>query len=259
MPDVLLVEIEKVSSGPYAQRIEVDDERMADLARSIQRIGVISPLVVLEEGDGFVVVAGHRRLAACKMVGVDKVPVVVGAAAEGSAAEICFAENFFRKDLSPVELACGIRDALDKGLMEMEELAGALRRTERWVKEQLSLLDWPSDVLACVHEGWMSVAAARPLAEVDDDTYREFLLGHARESGVTARSAAAWLQAWRSMQPAQEAVVSEPGEAPSRSHVAVPQAPCICCGAVFRTDELSHVPACPGCIRVIREAGAGVG
>lgn len=255
MANILTLDVDLIDAGKHSQRMGIDEEAMSELAGSIRRIGMVCPLVVAKNGDRYTLVAGHRRLAAAKMIELEKVPVVMSGEKNGRNLEVCFAENFFRKDLSTVELACAIKDALEKGVLTEKEVGYALRRTENWVKDQLLILGWPEDVLQCMHEGWLSVSAARCLAQVDDGPYREFLLKHAREDGVTGRTAAAWLQAWRAMQPEEKAVLAEPEDGPSRPMPAVPQAPCICCGLVFRSDELSHVPACPGCIRVIREVG----
>jgi len=259
MANILTLAVNLIDVGEHSQRMGIDEEAMSELAGSMRRIGMLAPLVVAKNGDRYTLVAGHRRLAAAKMAEFEEVPVIVTGAKDERNTEVCFAENFFRKDLSPVELACAINDVYAKGVMTVKEIGYALHRSESWVTDQLVILNWPEDVLQCVHEGWLSVGAARNLARVDDDPYREFLLKHAREDGVTGRTAAAWLQAWLAMQPAEQAVLAEPEGGPSRPPPAVPQAPCICCGQVFRADELSHVPACPGCIRVIREAGMGRG
>jgi len=110
--------------------------------------------------------------------------------------------------------------------------------------------------LEAIHNGKISVTAASNLACVEDDVYREFLVRQAVENGATARATAAWLQAWRSMVPASEAITREPVPAGPGVTPAVPQAPCIVCANVFRTDELSHVPVCVHCIRTIRDIGS---
>ena len=139
--------------------------------------------------------------------------------------------------------------------MTVDELAAGLHRTAEWIRRMVAMLDWPADVLEVIHGESISVSAAHNLALVDDAPYRAFLLRNAVDSGATARATAAWLQAWRSMQPAEVAVQAEPVAGESRPMPMVPQAPCLACGQVFRTDQLSHVPICSGCIQLIRNAG----
>lgn len=246
---IMDVEISKIKADVYGQRSELEGERLDELVGSIRRVGILVPLIVGPDGEGFVLVSGHRRLAAAKRVGLLSVPCVVRSSEAAQTTEVCFAENFFRQDLSPIELAAGMKDALDRGLFSVDGLAAALRRSAEWVRRQLVLLTWPPEVLEAIHHGKISVSAASNLACVRDPAYRVFLLRCAVDDGATARSTAAWLQAWEAGQPATEAVMSEPvgGEAPRVGMV--PQAPCIGCSGVMRTDELCYVPMCPGCVR----------
>lgn len=255
MDKIKQIQVAKINAEPYALRSERDEESLESLAVSIKRIGVLVPLVVCGGPDAFDLVAGHRRLAACRKIGLEKVPCVISKAGPTEAREVSFAENMFRQDLSPVEIAAGVKDVLDQGHMTVDQAASALQRSKDWVGRMVAMLAWPADVLAAIHEGWLSVSAAANLALVHDDVYREFLLKNAKENGVTARTTAAWLQAWRAYQPPEQAVEAEPITGEQRPEPMVPQAPCICCGDVFRMDALSHVPACVGCIQIIRQAG----
>lgn len=250
--EVRSISLEKIRVGEYAQRIDSEDNGIAELAASIRRVGLLVPVVVVGVGDVFTVVAGHRRIAAAAEAGLDSVPAIVRASGGAEAKEISFAENLFRKDLSPIELAAAIKDCLDQVTLTVDELAVGLHRSANWVRTQVSLLAWPDDVLEVIHSGKMSVSAASNLALVSDDVYRGFLLRQAVENGATARATAAWLQAWRAMEPVELAVERDPVPPGERSTPCVPQAPCLVCSDVYRTDELSHVPVCVSCIRAIR-------
>lgn len=255
MAEVKEIPIEKIKVGEHAQRLAESGEEIDELAASIRRIGIINPLVVAAVGDAYTLIAGHRRWMAARKIGLARVPCVVWESEESMAAEVSFAENLFRRDLSPLELGCAIKDILDKKVMTVEELADGLHRSTEWLRRMVTMLDWPADVLNALHAGWLSVSAASNLALIEDDVYRDFLLRNAQDSGATARATAAWLQAWRSMAPVEVAVQTPPVEGELRTTPMVPQAPCICCGQVFRTDQLSHVPACAQCIQAIRNIG----
>lgn len=253
--DVKNIPLEKIEVGEYAQRLEGSDEGIDELAESIRRVGLLVPVVVFACGDSFTLVAGHRRVKAAQKAGLSIVPAVVREDEYRTAKEVSFAENLFRKDLSPIELAAAISDCYKSGTLTVDELAAGLHRSPFWVRGQIAMLNWPADVLEVIHNGRVSCSAASNLALVSDDTYRGFLVRQAVENGATARTTAAWLQAWRSMEPVEEAVGREPVPQGARATPMVPQAPCIVCGNVFRTDELSHVPVCVGCIRTIRDIG----
>lgn len=256
MPEIKEIPIEKIQVGEYDQRLEIGDESLDGLVASIRRLGVIYPLVVAVKGDEFVLVEGHRRLAACKRLGVKEVVCLVSEAGRDGAAEVAFAGNFFRKDLSPVELACALNDCLQTQTMTVEELAAGFHRSVEWVNRMVAIADWPADVQRAIHEKVLSVSAGSNLAIVTDETYRLFLVRNAVEQGATARTTASWLQAWRAMQPAEEAITSEPVPGQTIQIPAAPQAPCFICSNVFAVNEMSHVPMCGGCIQKIRQAVA---
>ena len=255
MAEIKEVPVEKIKVGENALRMEGQDDAIDELAASIARVGLLNPLVVIPDGEGFSVVAGHRRLAACKRAGLRQVNCCVRTMAPEESTEIAFVENMFRRDLSPIETAAGVKDTLDQGVMDVPGVAAALHRSVEWVQRMIALLDWPADVLEAIHAGWLSVSAAHNVALITEDTYRAFLLRNAKDSGATARTTAAWLQAWRSMEPVEQAVEAPPVPGEARTMPMVPQAPCLCCGQVFRTDQLSHVPVCSGCIQAIRSIG----
>ena len=250
------VETSKLRADVHGQRAAYEGPKFDELVGSIRRLGILVPLVVTAEQDHYVVVAGHRRLAAAQRIGLATVPCLARQGSEARVKEISFAENFFRLDLSPIEQAAAIKDVVDQGVMTVDQIAEGFRRSSDWVRRQVALLGWPADVLQAIHEGRISVSAGSNLALVEDANYRVFLLSHACENGATARTTAAWLQAWRSCQPASIAVEAEPDEAGRPSIPAVPQAPCIVCANIFRTDELSHVPMCSACIRELQGAKA---
>lgn len=252
MSNIKDVPVGKIKVGDHELRMGVGDETLYDLRVSIRRIGVIVPVVVTSDGDQFVLVAGHRRYRSAVLEGLKTIPAIVRDLDPAVSKELSFAENMFRQDLTPVEVAAGVQDVLNQGIMSIPELAAAMHKTENWIAHQLAILSWPADVLEVIHSDKLSVAAASNIAMVTDDVYRTFLLRQALENGATARTTAAWLQAWRASAPAEAAVQAEPLPLESRPVPMVPQAPCLCCGNVYRTDQLSHVPICSGCIQTIR-------
>ena len=254
MFQVVEIAIDKVFVADHAVRMEIKAEDINGLTSSISRIGIVSPLVVEKTDDGYQVICGHRRHKAALLANLKKVPCIVRDSKLSDVKEITFAENFFRADLSPIEQAAAIKDVIDTGAMTAEQVAAGFHRSEHWVTRQVGLLSWPEDVLCAVHTGVLSVAAASNLALVTDDNYRSFLVRNATESGITARVSAAWLQAWRSMAPPEEAIVSEPEPAGPAMVPAVPQAPCIVCAEIKRTDSLSSVLMCANCINTVRGA-----
>ena len=254
MADLQQIPIGKIKVGDYDIRMEENLDAFDGLRSSIRRIGIIVPLLVSGGPDSFSLIAGHRRYRAAVLENFKTVPAIVTHQDGAARVETSFAENLFRQDLTALELAAALNDVLKEGTMTVEQLARAVGHSKQWVRGHVAILAWPQDVQISLQTSKLSVAAASNLAMVEDDGYRGFLLRNAVEQGATARVTAAWLQAWRAMQPAEQAITAEPAPGEQRSQPMVPQAPCLVCSEVFRTDELSHVPICASCIRSIRNA-----
>lgn len=248
MAELLSIEINKIESGPHRQRSEGEDEEIQEIAASIKRLGVIEPVIVVRKNDSFLLVAGHRRVAAASIAGLTHVPACIREAGDAERAEVSFAENFFRRELSPVEQAAAIRGCIDDKVMTIEELAKGLHRSEQWIMEQAKMTTWPDEILQAIHFKYISVSAARNLAAISDPQYRGFLLHNAVENGVTARTTAAWLQAWQLNRPPGEALTTAPVNGVIPAAVVVPQAPCLFCCHVFRTDALNYMGVCSQCL-----------
>jgi ParB family chromosome partitioning protein len=212
------------------------------------------PLIVVRKNDSFLLVAGHRRIAAAKAAGVEHVPAIIREGTEAETVEVSFAENFFRRDLSPVEQAAAIRECIDAGIMSIEELAKGLNRSVQWVRAQASMTTWAPEILQAIHLKQISVSAASNLALITDTQYRGFLLHNAIENGATARATAGWLQSWQLSRPPEEALSMAPVDGVIPAVAVIPQAPCLFCANVSRTDGLNYMPVCPRCLADFQQA-----
>ena len=255
MNELKLIPVDSIKVGEYAQRIDLEDPETLELAESLKRIGMLNPLIVVRSAEGYLLIAGHRRLCAAKLASLDTVPCTIREEDLGDASEICFAENFFRKDLSPIELACALKDCLTNKIKTVEQLAAGFHKSEHWVQSMVAIAEWPGDVQQAIHNEHISVAAGSNLACVTEPEYRAFLVQNAVDGGATARTTAAWLQAWRALLPAEEAVQAPPVPQGAPQAPLVPQAPCLCCAQLFGVNEMSHVPVCGACIQLLRVAG----
>ena len=254
MAEIENIPIIKIEVGPHRQRSGQEDEQLQELTASIRRVGVLVPVIVIADGDHYILLAGHRRITASKAAGLAEVPAIIRESDQAEAAEVSFAENFFRRDLSPVEQAAAIRECLDAGIMNIEEIAQGFHRSQAWITAQANMTTWAPEVLQAIHVKAISVSAGRNLAMITDTQYRNFLLHNAVENGATARVTAAWLQAWQLSRPPEEALNLAPVDGEVSAPPVVPQAPCLFCANVYRTDGLNYMPVCPTCLADFQQA-----
>ena len=102
------IPLSKIYPNPYQPRRIFDTAALNELADSIRRLGIITPLTVRREGEGYMLISGERRLRASKIAGLEKVPCYVIEADDKKVSAMALAENLQRRDLDPFEEAEGL-------------------------------------------------------------------------------------------------------------------------------------------------------
>src|SRR5262249_21185411 len=141
-----------------------DGEQMAELVESVKRHGIITPLTLAPDGDGFVIVAGERRYRAAKQAKLKEVPAQVRDA-DGDALTLAVAENVIRADLTPVEEAEAYR-RLHEEHGDAAKVARLVGRSERLIGERLELLRLPGEARALVAARKVPLACATLLVRI---------------------------------------------------------------------------------------------
>ncbi len=148
----------------FNPRTEFGDEQMAELVASVKRHGIITPLTLAPDGDGFVIVAGERRYRAAKAAKLTEVPAQVRDA-DGEALTLAVAENVIRADLTPVEEAEAYRRLIDEH-GETAKVAKLVGRSERLIGERIELLRLPDEARALVAARKVPLASAPLLVRI---------------------------------------------------------------------------------------------
>lgn len=160
----LMVAVDRIVPNPNQPRRDFDQDALISLADSLQKKGVIQPLIVRELADGrFEIVAGERRWRAAQIAQLHEVPVVVRVFDDTEVLEIAIIENIQRADLNAIEEALAYRQLMDKFGHTQEKIAEALSRSRSHIANLLRLLNLPEDVQAFVKEGKISAGHARAL------------------------------------------------------------------------------------------------
>lgn len=162
------LEIDKIYPNPNQPRKHFDEEALRELASSIKIHGVIQPLVVNKENDGYMIIAGERRWRASKQAGLDKVPVVIKNYTEKQVKEISIIENLQREDLNPIEAAKAIKQLMDEYNLTQEVVSDRIGKSRSNVANTLRLLSLYPDVIKMVEDGRLSSGHARSLVVIDD-------------------------------------------------------------------------------------------
>lgn len=164
--ELRLSEIEPNKDQP---RVHFDEEALQELADSIEKHGLLQPLVVRPQlGGTYQIVAGERRWRACRMVGLTNVPVIVKELDDKQTMEIALIENLQRRDLNPVEEANGYSKLLKEFKLTQDEVAERVGKSRTAITNALRLLNLPDDMLNALAEGKISAGHARTLLAFED-------------------------------------------------------------------------------------------
>ncbi len=177
---VQTVRIADIEPNPNQARKKFDTEALEELAQSIREHGIIQPIVVRENGNGYYgIIAGERRWRAARMAGLTEVPVIIKDTDEGTAAEISLIENLQRENLNPVEEALGYKDLMDNFSLTQEQAAAKVGKSRAAVANILRLLKLPDAVLNLVRDDKLSYGHARALIPLTEKLTEQALLAHA--------------------------------------------------------------------------------
>lgn len=162
--------IEEIRPNPYQPRKTFDDESLTELADSIKQVGLIQPLVVRKTPTGYELVAGERRLRACKQLGMTEVNCIVeDAMVEQESAMVALIENLQRENLHYLEEAeCYAQLIASYGLTQ-EELAVRLGKSQSAVANKLRVLRLSPEVKDAMTQARMTERHARALLRLKDD------------------------------------------------------------------------------------------
>ncbi len=167
---VLEISINDIHPNPNQPRKNFDQSALEELAQSIKNHGIIQPLVVNKEDNGYMIIAGERRWRASKIAGLEYVPCIVKNYTEKQIKEIALIENLQREDLNPVEAAKAIKQLMDEYNFTQEVVADRIGKSRPNVTNLLRLLSLYPDVLKLVGNGRLSAGHARCLVVVSDYT-----------------------------------------------------------------------------------------
>lgn len=219
-------------------------------------VGLIQPIVVKEAASGFEVVAGHRRLLACRLVGLAQVPIIVRSDDAATSAEVMLAENLQRVDLNPVEEARALQRGRDELGLSIEDLAKRAKRSDAWVRGRLDLLLWPSFVLEALVSGSANVTALRPLMEIENQVERNRLLECAISAGATAQVTRTWAAQAQGMASTSPETMGANARTMLPIGDVVVSMPCWSCKQPKPALSLDVVRICRPCVQDVERAAA---
>ncbi|MFT7473891.1 MAG: ParB family chromosome partitioning protein [Verrucomicrobiales bacterium] len=171
-PDAVFqtVAVTSIHANKYQPREHFDEDTLDALTNSVRELGVLQPLLVRKDGDGYQLIAGERRWRAAKRAGLQDVPVIVREADDTSSLEQALVENLHRQDLNSLEEAAAYQQLVDDFDFTQAKIAKRVGKSRSAVANIMRLLGLPTAVQRYVSDGRLSAGHARALLGLEDES-----------------------------------------------------------------------------------------
>jgi ParB family chromosome partitioning protein len=168
--DVRHLPIEQITPNPNQPRRDFDQAALLELTQSIEREGIIQPIIVRRTAPGdYQIIAGERRWRAAKLAGLQQVPVIVRTADDQQVLELAIVENIQREDLNPIELATAFqRMATELGLSH-DQIGQKTGKERTTITNSVRLLQLPVELQGLIAAKQLSAGHARALLKFEDE------------------------------------------------------------------------------------------
>jgi len=163
------LEVDKISANPYQPRKHFDEQALSELSESIKQHGLLQPIVVLEKEDGYLVIAGERRLRAHRIAKLNTIKAIVADVDIDSIKlrELALIENIQRENLNAIELANSYAELIEVHSITHGELSSIVHKSRSQITNTMRLLTLDSYVQEKLLEGKISQGHAKILVGLD--------------------------------------------------------------------------------------------
>lgn len=212
--DVRNVSMELVRNNPYQPRLTFEEEKIKELAQSIKTYGLLQPVILTPDDNGYRIVAGERRFIACELLGWTEIPAIVRDYRGSSLAAVALIENLQRENLNFMEEAQGYKRLMEEFSLTQEVLAQRLGKSQSTIANKLRLLKLPAEIKDILHEGKLTERHARALLKLNSAEKQLEVVNVILEMDLTVKEAEALIQ-----KISQNATKSQAGETRQRKVV----------------------------------------
>ena len=143
-------------------------KKLEELANSVREHGVIQPILVVKNEDGYNIVAGERRWRAAKIVGLKTIPAIVKDYTDTKKKQVALIENIQREDLNVMEVAVALKELMDIESYNVTDVAKVTGKSQSSVSNIVRLLKLTPDVQQMILDGKLVEGQARALLAIDD-------------------------------------------------------------------------------------------
>ena len=169
MAQIEEIAIKQITPNPLQPRTQFDDEALAELSASIKQLGIIQPITVKRQDEGYIIISGERRWRAAQMAGLETLPAYIREVDDENLHAMALVENIQRQDLNAIEIALGMQRLIEECNLTQEAMAEKVGKKRSTVSNYMRLLTLPSEVQLALKEGIITMGHAKALAGISED------------------------------------------------------------------------------------------
>ena len=160
---IVEIALDEVKKNPYQPRTYFNEEKLNELKESIEKNGLLQPIIVKKAVKGYYIIAGERRYRAFELLDRKEIPAIIKEMTDEEMMVFAVLENLQREDLSALEESESYKNLMDKMSLTQEELAKKLGKSRPYIANSLRLLKLPTEIKNKLEQGVISTAHARTL------------------------------------------------------------------------------------------------
>ncbi len=184
---IAYIDINDIRPNSNQPRKVFDEEKLEELAASIEAHGLIQPVVLRKSENGYEIVAGERRWRAARKTGIRKLPCIIRELTDEENMLLAIIENMQREDLNPIEEAEGISQMIDTYGLTQEQVSKSVGKSRPYITNSLRLLKLIPEVRELVADGGISTGHAKALVSVSDEERQLSLAKKILREGLSVR------------------------------------------------------------------------
>ncbi len=163
------IQIDRIITNPFQPRSSFNEEGLQELASSIKELGIIQPITLrLLEAGSYQLITGERRLRACKIAGLKRIPAYIRTADDQAMLELALVENIQREDLDAIEIAISYQRLIEECKLTQEGMSDRVGKKRSTISNYLRLLKLPAEIQLGIRERKISMGHARTLVNIEN-------------------------------------------------------------------------------------------
>jgi ParB family chromosome partitioning protein len=186
---IVLLPVEKIKPNAQQPRKFFAEEKLQELAQSLKQVGLLQPIIVVEKGKEYEIVAGERRWRAAQLASLSEIPCIVRQLAETEITELSLIENIQRENLNALEEAQTYEKLQQLFAYTQEQLAEKMGKSRPHIANMLRLLSLPENIQTMLVNGDLTAGHARALLMLSNPLQQTMLAKQIAEKGLSVRQA----------------------------------------------------------------------